>query len=130
RSGFHRLLAEVSLDHVGIILGLELSRLARSNKDWAQLIELCAIFRTLLADQDGLYDPTEYNDRLLLGLRGMMSEAELHILRGRMYQAMLNKARRGELYLLPPIGYVKLPTGTFALDPDEQAQSIIRLVFD
>ena len=74
------LLAEVGLDHVGIILGIELSRLARSNKDWAQLIELCAIFRTLLADHDGLYDPTAYNDRLLLGLRGMMSEAELHML--------------------------------------------------
>lgn len=130
RHGFHRLLAEVGLDHVGIILGIELSRLARSNKDWAQLIELCAIFRTLLADQDGLYDPTEYNDRLLLGLRGMMSEAELHILRGRMYQAMLNKARRGELYLLPPIGYVKLSKGEFAIDPDEQVQSVVRLVFD
>jgi len=130
RHGFHRLLAEVGLDHVGIILGIELSRLARSNKDWAQLIELCAIFRTLLADQDGLYDPTEYNDRLLLGLRGMMSEAELHILRGRMYQAMLNKARRGELYILPPIGYVKLPKGAFAIDPDEQVQSVVRLVFD
>lgn len=130
RHGFHRLLAEVGLDHVGIILGIELSRLARSNKDWAQLIELCAIFRTLLADQDGLYDPTEYNDRLLLGLRGMMSEAELHILRGRMYQALLNKARRGELPLLPPIGYVKLPLGQLAIDPDEQVQSVVRLVFD
>lgn len=130
RHGFHRLLAEVGLDHVGIILGTELSRLARSNKDWHQLIELCGIFRTLLIDQDGLYDPTDYNDRLLLGLRGMMSEAELHILRGRMYQAVLNKARRGDLYMLPPVGYVKLPTGTFALDPDEQAQSVIPLVFD
>ena len=85
RYGFHRLLAEVGLDHVGIILGIELSRLARCNKDWHQLIELCGIFRTLLADQDGLYDPTDYNDRLLLGLRGMMSEAELHIMQGRMY---------------------------------------------
>ncbi len=120
RHGFHRLLAEVGLDHVGIILGIELSRLARSNKDWAQLIELCAIFRTLLADHDGLYDPTAYNDRLLLGLRGMMSEAELHVLRGRMYEALLNKARRGELYTLPPIGYIKLPKGEFAIDADEQ----------
>ena len=130
RHGFHRLLAEVGLDHVGIILGIELSRLARSNKDWAQLIELCAIFRTLLADHDGLYDPTAYNDRLLLGLRGMMSEAELHILRGRMYEALLNKARRGELYMLPPIGYVKLPKGEFAIDADEQVQAVVRLVFD
>jgi len=130
RLGFQRLLAEVGLDHVGIVLGIEMSRLARSNKDWHQLIELCAIFRTLLADQDGLYDPTDYNDRLLLGLRGMMSEAELHILRGRMYEAVLNKARRGDLYILPCIGYVKLPTGEFAIDPDEQVQAVVRLIFD
>jgi DNA invertase Pin-like site-specific DNA recombinase len=130
RLGFQRLLAEVGLNHVGIILGTEMSRLARCNKDWHQLIELCAIFRTLLADQDGLYDPTDYNDRLLLGLRGMMSEAEIHILKGRMHAALLNKARRGDLYMLPPVGYVKLPSGQFALDPDEQAQSVIRLIFD
>jgi DNA invertase Pin-like site-specific DNA recombinase len=130
RHGFHRLLAEVGLDHVGIILGIELSRLARSNKDWSQLIELCGIFRTLLADHDGLYDPTAYNDRLLLGLRGMMSEAELHIQAGRMYESLLNKARRGDLYMLAPIGYVKLATGSFAIDSDEQVQAIVRLVFD
>jgi DNA invertase Pin-like site-specific DNA recombinase len=130
RHGFHWVLAEVGLDHVGIILGIELSRLARSNKDWAHLIELCGIYRTLLADHDGLYDPTAYNDRLLLGLRGMMSEAELHVLRGRMYEALLNKARRGDLYVLPPIGYVKLPSGEFAIDPDEQVQAVVRLVFD
>lgn len=130
RHGFHRLLAEVGLDHVGLILGIELSRLARSNKDWAQLIELCGIFRTLLADHDGLYDPTAYNDRLLLGLRGMMSEAELHILQGRMYEALLNKARRGDLYMLAPIGYVKLPSGKFAIDSDQQVQHIVRLVFE
>ncbi len=130
RLGFQRLLAEVSLDHVGIVLGIEMSRLARSNKDWHQLIELCAIFRTLLADQDGLYDPTDYNDRLLLGVKGTISEAELHILRGRMYQAALNKAKRGELYILPPVGYVKLTTGGFALDPDEQVQTVVRLVFE
>ena len=130
RQGFHRLLAEVGLDHVGLILGIELSRLARSNKDWHQLIELCGIFRTLLADQDGLYDPTDYNDRLLLGLRGMMSEAELHVLRGRMYQAALNKARRGELVILPPIGYVKLRSGKLAIDPDEQVQGVVHLILD
>src|SRR3954470_19939308 len=88
RLGFQYLLAEISLDHVGIVFGLEMSRLARSNKDWHQLLELCAIFRTLLADQDGLYDPTDYNDRLLLGLKGTMSEAELHVLRSRMYQGL------------------------------------------
>jgi|SRR5882724_6759220 len=130
RLGFQYVLAEVGLDHVGIILGLEMSRLARSNKDWHQLLELCAIFRTLLADQDGLYDPTDYNDRLLLGLKGTMSEAELHILRSRMYQGLLNKARRGEVFNHPPAGYVKLPTGEFALDPDEQVQGVIRLIFD
>jgi len=130
RLGFQYLLAEISLDHVGLILGLEMSRLARSNKDWHQLLELCAIFRTLLADQDGLYDPTDYNDRLLLGLKGTMSEAELHILRSRMYQGLLNKARRGEVYNHPPAGYVKLPTGVFALDADEQVQGVIRMIFD
>jgi len=130
RLGFQRLLAEVGLNHVGIVLGTEMSRLARSSKDWQQLLELCAIFRTLIADQDGLYDPTDYNDRLLLGLRGMMSEAEIHILQGRMHEALLNKARRGDLYILAPVGYVKLPAGGLALDPDEQAQSVIRLIFE
>lgn len=130
RSGFQGMLTEVSLNHVGIILGIELSRLARSNKDWHQLIELCAIFGTMLADQDGLYCPTDYNDRLLLGLRGIMNEAELHILRGRMHQALLNKAKRGEIYIRAPIGYVKLPTGKLSLDPDEQVQSLVRMVFD
>jgi len=101
RPGFQRLLAEVALDHVGLILGLEMSRLARSCKDWHQLLELCARFHTLLGDADGLYDPTDYNDRLLLGLKGTMSEAELHILKERMYQGKLNKARRGELMSIP-----------------------------
>ena len=129
RSGFQRLLTEVSLNHVGLILGIELSRLARSNKDWHQLIELCAIFGTMLADQDGLYSPTDYNDRLLLGLRGIMNEAELHILQGRMHQALLNKAKRGAVYIRAPMGYVKLPSGKFGLDPDEQVQSIVRMIF-
>lgn len=130
RLGFQRLLAEVGLDHVGLILGLEMSRLARSCKDWHQLLELCAIFRTLLADQDGLYDPTEFNDRLLLGLKGTMSEAELHILKGRMYQGRLNKADRGELLTHPPMGYVLNADKTsFEFDPDEQAQTVVRLIF-
>ena len=86
RAGFQRLVTEVSLDHVGIIFGVEMSRLARSNKDWHQLLELCALFHTLIADLDGIYDPAQYNDRLLLGLKGTMSEAELHILKQRMYQ--------------------------------------------
>jgi DNA invertase Pin-like site-specific DNA recombinase len=130
RLGFQRLLAEVALDRVGLILGLEMSRLARSCKDWHQLLELCARFRVLLADADGLYDPNEYADRLLLGLTGMMSEAELHVLKGRMYQGKLNKARRGELVVSAPGGYVKHPSGQVTLDPDEQAQTVIQLVFD
>jgi DNA invertase Pin-like site-specific DNA recombinase len=130
RLGFQRLLAEVSLDHVGLILGLEMSRLARSCKDWHQLLELCALFRTILADQDGLYDPTDHNDRLLLGLTGIMSEAELHLLRGRMRQGLLNKVRRGEVFLDPPVGYVRSPNGGFDLDPDEQVRAVIRLVFN
>ena len=130
RPGFQRLLAEVALDHVGLILGLEMSRLARSNRDWHQLLELCARFRVLLADAEAVYDPTDHNDRLLLGLHGMMSEAELHILKERMYQGKLNKARRGELLGLPPIGYVRLASGEWAIDPDEQVQATVRLIFD
>lgn len=130
RPGFQRLLAEVALDRVGLILGLEMSRLARSCKDWHQLLELCARFHTLLADADGVYDPTDHNDRLLLGLHGMMSEAELHVLKERMYQGKLNKARRGELLSAPPIGYVRLPSGEWAIDPDEQVQATVRLIFD
>jgi DNA invertase Pin-like site-specific DNA recombinase len=130
RSGFQRLLVEVSLDHVGIILGLEMSRLARSNKDWHQLLEVCAVFGTLLADQDGVYDPNNHNDRLLLGLKGTISEAELHVLRSRMAEGLKNKARRGEVFNHPPMGYVKLPDRTFGLDPDQQVQGVIRLLFD
>src|SRR3954464_3537063 len=130
RLGFQRLLAEVSLDHVGLILGLEMSRLARSCKDWHQLLELCALFRTILADQDGLYDPIDHNDRLLLGLTGIMSEAELHLLRGRMRQGLLNKVRRGEVFLGPPVGYVRSLEGGYELDPDEQARLSVRMVFD
>ena len=130
RPGFQRLLAEVALDHVGLVVGLEMSRLARSCKDWHQLLELCGRFRTLLADADGLYDPTDYNDRLLLGLKGTMSEAELHILKERLYENKLNKARRGELPSPPIIGYIELPSGEWAIDPDEQVQATVRLIFD
>jgi DNA invertase Pin-like site-specific DNA recombinase len=130
REGFKQLLAEVSLDHVGLVLGIEMSRLARCCKDWHQLLELCALFGTLLADQDGLYDPRNYNDRLLLGLKGTLSEAELHLLQQRMEQGRLNKARRGELFNHPPIGYVRGRDGQMQLDPDQQVQSVVRLVFD
>lgn len=130
REGFKQLLAEVSLDHVGLVLGIEMSRLARSCKDWHQLLELCALFGTLLADQEGLYDPRNYNDRLLLGLKGTLSEAELHLLQQRMEQGRLNKARRGELFNHPPIGYVRSRDGQLQIDPDQQVQSVVRLVFD
>ena len=130
RPGFQRLLAEVALDRVGLILGLEMSRLARSCKDWHQLLELCGRFRVLLADADGLYDPTDHSDRLLLGLHGMMNEAELHVLKQRMYQGKLNKARRGELFGTPAIGYVRAATGEWMIDPDEQVQAVVRLIFD
>lgn len=130
RPGFQKLLAEVGLNHVGLILGIEMSRLARSNKDWHQLLELCALFYTLIADQDGLYDPTDYNDRLLLGMKGTLSEAELHILKARMHQGLINKAKRGELLYLPPMGYVRNSSGSFELDPDEQVQTVVRLLFD
>jgi DNA invertase Pin-like site-specific DNA recombinase len=130
RPGFQRLLAEVALDHVGLILGLEMSRLARCCKDWHHLLELCGRYRVLLADADGVYDPTDYSDRLLLGLHGVMNEAELHVLQQRMYQGKLNKARRGELLGTPPIGYLRLATGEWVLDPDEQVQAVVRLLFD
>ncbi len=130
RHGFQRLLSEVALNHVGLILGIEMSRLARSCKDWYQLLELCALFRTLISDLDGLYDPTSYNDRLLLGLKGTMSEAELHILKQRMLQGAWQKARRGELVSKVPMGYVRDSHGDVRQDPDEQAQAIVRLIFE
>jgi DNA invertase Pin-like site-specific DNA recombinase len=130
RRGFQHILAELSLDHVGILLGLDASRLARSDPDWVPLVRSCGLFHALLGDYDGLYDPTDFNDRLLLGLKGIMSEAELHFLRARMHEGRLNKARRGELFNHPPIGYVRELGRGFVLDPDEQAREVVRLVFD
>jgi DNA invertase Pin-like site-specific DNA recombinase len=130
RPGFQRLVAEVGLDHVGIVLGIEISRLARSSRDWYQLLEVCAVFATLIADADGLYDPKTYNDRLLLGLKGTMSEAELHILKQRMLEGKRAKARRGELGMRLPMGYVRHASGEVMKDPDEQARLVIEWVFD
>ena len=104
RVGFQRMIAEVSMGHVGIVFSIEMSRLARSCRDWHQLLENCSLFGTLLADADGVYDPRDHNDRLLLGLKGMMSEAELHVLQGRLRAGQLNKARRGEYFTHAPIG--------------------------
>ena len=129
RAGFERLVTEVSLGHVGLILGMEMSRLARSNVDWHRLLEVCALFGTLIADLDGLYDPTLYNDRLLLGLKGTMSEAELHLLKQRLYQGCLSKACRGALTFALPSGYVWDADGAIQFDPDEQVQAVVRLIF-
>jgi DNA invertase Pin-like site-specific DNA recombinase len=130
RSGFQHLVAEVSLEHVGIVLGVEMSRLARSCRDWYQLLEVCAVFGTLIGDLDGIYDPRTYNDRLLLGLKGTMSEAELHVLKQRMLAGKQAKAQRGELGMQVPMGYVRRSSGEVIQDPDEQARTVIRLVFD
>jgi len=130
RPGFQRLIAEVTLDHVGLVLGLEISRLSRSSKDWYHLLELCAVFGTLLADQDGIYDPNDANDRLLLGLKGTMSEVELSTMRNRLERGKLHKAQRGDLILNVPCGYLKLPTGEVILEPDEQARATVQLVLD
>jgi DNA invertase Pin-like site-specific DNA recombinase len=130
RPGFQKLVADVGLDHVGLVLGIEMSRLARSCRDWYQLLEVCAIFGTLIGDLDGVYDPTVYNDRLLLGLKGTMSEAELHVIKQRMLQGKLAKARRGELGMRLPMGYLRRPSGEVIKDPDQQAQSTIAMVFE
>ena len=130
RDGFQELVSEVALGKAGIVMGLEVSRLARNSADWHRLIELCAITSTLILDEDGIYDPASFNDRLLLGLKGTMSEAELHILKARMRGGQLNKARRGELEMAPPVGLVYRPDGKIDLDPDAQVQGALRLVFE
>jgi DNA invertase Pin-like site-specific DNA recombinase len=129
RAGFQRLVSEISLGHVGLVLGTEMSRLARSGKDWYQLIELCALAGALLADLGGVYDPVQYNDRLLLGLKGTMSAAELHLIKQRMQAGRVSKARRGEMAIALPAGYARRPSGEAAFDPDEQVQAVVRLVF-
>jgi DNA invertase Pin-like site-specific DNA recombinase len=130
RDGFQELVSEVALGKAGIVMGIEVSRLARNSADWHRLIELCALTATLILDEDGIYDPANFNDRLLLGLKGTMSEAELHILKARMRGGQLNKARRGELEMRPPVGLVYRADGVIDLDPDAQVQGAIRLVFD
>jgi DNA invertase Pin-like site-specific DNA recombinase len=130
RTGFQRLLAEVTMDHVGLILGIEMSRLARNSKDWHHLMEMCAIFGTLLADEDRIYDPRDPEDRLLLGFKGTISEYELVLMRNRLERGRLHKANRCALFLDVPWGYVKLPTGEVVHDPDEQVQATVQLIFD
>lgn len=129
REGFQRLVAEVGMGHAGIVLGLEVSRLARNSMDWHRLLEICALTATLICDEDGVYDPAHFNDRLLLGLKGTMSEAELHVLRARLQGGILNKARRGELEMRPPVGLVYNAEGALVLDPDRQVQHCVRWLF-
>jgi DNA invertase Pin-like site-specific DNA recombinase len=129
RDGFQELVSEVALTKAGIVMGLEVSRLARNSADWHRLLELCAMTRTLILDEDGLYDPGGFNDRLLLGLKGTMSEAELHFLKARMRGGQINKAKRGELRMLPPVGLAYRPDGVLDLDPDAGVQAALRLVF-
>ncbi len=130
RDGFQHLVSEVALGHAGIVLGLEVSRLARNNADWHRLLELAALTQTLILDEDGIYDPAHFNDRLLLGLKGTMSEAELHVLKARLIGGQRNKARRGELEMGLPIGLVYDDAGAVALDPDQQIQQTVRMIFD
>jgi DNA invertase Pin-like site-specific DNA recombinase len=130
RQGFQRLLADVAQDRVGLVLALEMSRLARNSRDWHNLFDLCAVRDVLLADEDGIYDPSDVNDRLILGLKGIMSEMELHVMRGRLERGRRNKAQRGELFHSVPWGYVLLPDGTVVFDPDEQVRATVRRVFD
>jgi DNA invertase Pin-like site-specific DNA recombinase len=129
RLGFQTLVAEVGLGRVGLVLGLEVSRLARNNSDWHRLLEICALTQTLILDEDGVYDPAAFNDRLLLGLKGTMSEAELYVLRARLRGGVLDKAARGTLKLPLPIGFQYREDGQVILDPDQQIQGAVRLLF-
>lgn len=130
RDGFQQLVSQVALGRAGIVLGLEVSRLARNNADWHRLLELAALAQTLILDEDGIYDPAHFNDRLLLGLKGTMSEAELHVLKARLIGGQRNKARRGELQMMPPIGLTYDSVGAVVLDPDEQVRATVQMIFD
>jgi len=130
RAGFQQLVAEVGMGRAGIVLGLEVSRLARNSLDWHRLLEICALTDTLILDEDGIYDPAHFNDRLLLGLKGTMSEAELHVLRARLQGGVRSKARRGELMCPLPVGLEYDPDGQVVLDPDAQVQQSLRHLFE
>ena len=130
REGFQYLVAEVGLGRAGIVMGLEVSRLARNSADWHRLLEMCALTETLILDEDGVYDPAYFNDRLLLGLKGTMSEAELHVLKARLQGGILNKARRGELIMPLPVGFQYSPEGQVVLDPDREVQESLRVFFE
>ncbi len=130
REGFQRLVTDVGMGHAGIVMGLEVSRLARNNADWHRLLEICALADTLILDEDGVYDPASFNDRLLLGLKGTMSEAELHVLKARLRGGILNKVRRGEYHCPLPTGFVYEEAGNVVLDPDAQIRETIAYFFE
>lgn len=130
REGFQRVLADITAERVGIVIGLEMSRLARNSKDWHDLFEVCAVFETLIADEDGVYDPNRLDDRLILGMKGIISEMELHTMKTRLERGRMNKAERGELFHDVPVGYVLNSAGLPEKDPDQQARSLVELVFD
>ena len=129
RQGFQKLIAEIGLGNAGLVISLDASRLARNNRDWHQLLELCSLFGVIIADGERLYDPSAYHDRLLLGLSGIMSEAELHQIRMRLHQGELQKAARGELRIHLPAGLIYDRAGQIILNPDEEVQARLRLVF-
>src|SRR5213078_197460 len=130
REGFERVVTEVGMGSVGIVLGLEVSRLARNSSDWHRLLEISALADTLILDEDGVYNPTNFNDRLLLGLKGTMSEAELHLLKARLRGGLLNKVRRGEYRCPLPTGFVYDDAGDVVLDPDSQVRESIAHFFE
>src|ERR1700756_554679 len=129
RPGFERLLAAICEGHAGAVFAIEASRLARNGRDWHTLIEFCGLVGTIIVDEDGVYDPRHPNDRLLLGMKGTMSELELSILRQRSLEALKQKARRGELFLTVAIGYVKVRHNRIDIDPDTRVQKALSLVF-
>lgn len=130
RDGFQHMISEVSMAKAGAVFALEVSRFARSSADWHRLLEICAMTETLIVDEDGLYDPRHFNDRFLLGMKGQMSEAELHILQARLQGGALNKARRGALQLRLPIGLCYSPEGRIILDPDQEVGAAVKRVFE
>src|SRR4030081_2102324 len=129
RAGFERMVAEVCLGKVGAVCAREVSRFARNSRDWQQLIEMCRVVDTVLVDQETIYAPRQGNDRLLLGLKGSLNEYELDLLRQRSLAARHEKARRGELIVMVPVGYLKTDDQRFEKDPDRRVQEAISLVF-
>ena len=129
REGFERVVTEVGSGRIGIVLGLEVSRLARNSSDWHRLLEICALADTLILDEDGVYNPKVFNDRLLLGLKGQMSEAEIHVMKARLHGGALNKALRGELQVPLPTGLVYDAQKKVQLDPDKQVQESVKFLF-